>query len=232
MTLALRASLVASLAALLIGCGGGGSSSADGKSRVKIDWPDQTRGFKGSPLAGSAVIRFSSTTTSATLKEYPVVRPAGTGATSKSYTLPESIAPGTYILSVLFCAGAEADLARTVGLGSVVATVGTDGVLRDGAGKSLGDVAFSSTLTGVTVVPSQTVLVGEKRSLQVTATTQGGGTVSLPFSLVKLTVSSGTALRADDDGTVTGVEPGTSLVVARAFGIDSVPTAVNVTTVP
>jgi hypothetical protein len=166
------------------------------------------------------------------LKEYPVVRPAGTGATSKTYVLPEAVAPGTYILSVLFCAGPDSDLSRTVGLGSVVTTVGTDGVLRDGAGKTLGAVPFSSTLTAVTIVPNQTVLVGEKRSLQVTATTQGGGTVTLPFSLVRLSVSSGTALRADDDGTVTGLTPGTSLVVARALGIDSVPTAVNVVAAP
>ena len=218
-------------ALLLAGCGGGGGSNgSDGKSRVTIDWPATTRAFEGSPLAGSARVVFTDPTTNAVVQDTAVVRPSGTAKTSKTYTLDGKLTPNVYFLTVVFCNGAEGDATKAVGLGSTVATVRSDGRLRDGEGKALPDVAFTSTLKSIAIAPGQSVTVGQKSSLVVTAVTSADGTVSVPFGFVDFDlVSGGSVLRADDDGTVTGLAPGNATIVAKAFGKTSLATPVSVT---
>ena len=220
------------LALLLAGCGGGGGggSSSDGLTRLTVAWPDRTKAFAGSPLAQSAIVRFQNAVTSATVATFPLVRPDGTSATTKTYVLPDKVAAGTYLLSVLFCAGTDAQAANAVGFGSSSVIVGSDGTLRDASGKTLGDVAFTSSLASVAVTAGQTLLVGQRTSLLVSATTQGGGAVAVPYAEVSLTVTGGgSALQANDDGTVTGLAAGTATVVAKAFGVTSAAQTVAVT---
>ena len=218
------------LALIVAGCGGGGGGKAsDGLSRVTLDWPATTRGFAGSPLALSAIVRFQNAVTSETVASFPVARPTGASATSKTYVLPTKIASGTYLLSVLFCAGLDSIPANAVGFGSVSATVRADGALRGADGKALGEVGFTSSLASLAIPPDQRVTAGQKTSLVVRATTQGGGIVDVPFGAVAYTVTDGTSvLRANADGTVTGLAAGRATLVARAFGIASPPQNVTV----
>lgn len=215
----------------LAGCGGGGSKSDDGKSRVTIEWPSTTsRAFEGSAIAGSARIVLQTTAQApVTVADVPVVRPSGTSKVERTYALPDRVAAGSYLLTVRFCAGASADLANEVGLGTIVATVGRDGKLRNSDGEPLRDVSFSNSLTGIAVTAGQTVRVGQKTSLLVSATSPGGGVVAIPYGQLSFTVASGGALQANDDGTVTGARVGTSSVVARFLGLQSAPASVAVT---
>ena len=215
---------------LLAGCGGGGSNGSDGKSRVTIDWPATTRAFEGSGLAGSAHVVFTDPTTNAVVQDTVVVRPSGAAKVSKTYTLAQKLPPSVYFLTVVFCNGAEGDTTKAVGLASTVATVKSDGRLQDGEGKALPDVAFTSTLKAITIATGQTIAVGQKSSLVVTATTSADGTVNVPFGFVDFDlVSGGANLRADDDGTVTGLASGSATIVAKAFGKTSLATPVSVT---
>ncbi len=214
----------------LVGCGGGSSRADAGKTSLTIDWPATTRSFGGSPIAGSARVIFSTTaTTPVEVYNFAVVRPSGTSEVKKSYTFPTKLTAGSYSLAVRFCKGADANLANEVGLGVIIATVTSNGKLVGSDGEGLGDVAFTNTLSSLALAPNQTVRVGQRTSLDVSATSPGGGIVAIPDSQVTLSVASGSALQANGDGTVTGVAAGSATVVAKAFGIQSAPVAVTVT---
>lgn len=217
--------------AILAGCGGGGSNSSDGKSRVTIDWPATDRAFEGSSLAGSAHVVFATPDPYAVVKDFLVVRPSGTSAVTKTYTLPEKVTPGTYVLSVTFCNGDAGDRENAVGFGLLAATVGRNGSLKDGDGEALPDVGLSSTLASIAVTAGQSVIVNEKKSLFVTATTRAGGFVNVPFGFLDFDVAQGgSLLRANDDGTVTGLAAGSATLVAKAFNLTSAAATVNVVT--
>ena len=214
---------------LLAGCGGGGSNGSDGKSRVTIDWPATTRAFEGSPLAGSARVVFTNPTTNAVVQDTVVVRPSGSAKVSKTYTLAQKLPPSVYFLTVVFCNGAEGDTTKAVGLGSTVTTVRAEGGLRNGEGKPLPDVDFTGTLKAITIASAQKVAVGQKSSLVITATTSADGVVNVPFGFVDFDLVTGAAnLRADDDGTITGLAPGSAMIVAKAFGKTSPAVAIAV----
>lgn len=220
------------LLVVLAGCGGGGGRSSDGLVRISIAWPDRTKSFAGSPLAQSAIVRFQNAVTSDTVASFNLVRPDGTGAVTQRYELPEKVTPGTYLLSVLFCAGTDSNAANAVGFGSASVTVQGDGSLLGADGKTLGDVGFTSSLASLAINSGQALLVGQKTSLLVSATTQGGGVVTVPYAEVTYTVTDGsTVLRSNGDGTVTGLTAGTATVTAKAFGITSDPQTVTVTQV-
>lgn len=211
---------------LLAGCGGGGGSSSDGFSRISVAWPADVRSFTGSPIAGSALVRFVNVENSQQT-EFPIVRPTTLKAVSKTYKLPDKIAAGTYSVTVLFCSGTTPIATNSVGFGSVTATVSGKGSVKGIDGEALGTIPFTSTIASIAVDADQIVRVNQRTSLGVTATTMGGGTVSLPVGVVSLTAT-GSALRANDDGTVTGLAAGTGTVVATAFGKTSPSATVTV----
>ena len=138
--------LLLPLALLLAGCGGGGTTrtNSNGLSRVTIDWPAQTRGFEGSPLAGSAIVRFERTDSLGENYSFPVVRPTGSDAVSQSYTLPDKVRAGYYRLTVHCCSGADSQPSNVVGYGRVNVVVLLDGTVRDENRQPLGDIDFTS----------------------------------------------------------------------------------------
>lgn len=218
---------------VLAGCGGGGSSRSDaGLSKITIDWPATTRSFAGSPIAGSALIVFTTTATpSDTIATFPVVRPSGSGEAKKTYTLPRKVAPGTYFLTVRFCSESSADPTKEVGVGATAVTVGLNGRLQGTDGNDLGDIAFANTLKDLALLPNQTVRVGQLTSLSVQATSSSvnGQIVAIPFTQVSVSSSDASVLRANEDGTVTGVKAGTANVTVMAFGLTSPAVPVTVT---
>ena len=211
------------LALVVVGCGGGGGGkTSDGLSRVAIDWPAAAKGFVASPLAQSAIVRFQNPVTLDPVASFPVVRPSGSSATSKTYASPSKIAPGSYLLLVQFCTGLDSLPANVVAVGSASVTVGASGSIRGTDGKPLGDIGFTSSLASLAIPANQPVGVGQKTSLLVNATTQGGGIVAIPFANVVFAVTEGSSvLRANSDGTVTGLVAGRATLTASAFGITS-----------
>ena len=158
-----------------------------------------------------------------------VQRPDVDAAVTKTYQLGIAIQPGRRLMRVDFSVGNGGALATAL----LNVLVQNDGALRTLDGKPLGTVSAASNVTSLVIAADQTVEAGVTAPLVVSAVAEGGGFVALPTGALSLTVASGGEfLRANADGTVTGLAPGTATLTAAYQGLTSPAVAVAVLPAP
>lgn len=223
-----RALLWSLLPLLVAGCGGSshhssptGSTSTDTVGpQITIAWPARARDFAAPSFATAALVTFPGVGANGTDLTEVVSRPVGAAAITKTYSLGLAVHPGTHLLRVDYLADASSTGAP-LATATMNVKVTDRGAIKTLDGKDLGTVSYDSQVTGLTIAVGQSVEVGAKSDLVITAQTLGGVAALVPGS-VKLTLSSGSAnLGLNADGSVTGLSVGSASVFATLEGRDS-----------
>lgn len=229
--------LLALLPILVAGCGGSGGTGSNGsggigriRPLVTIAWPAQTREFAAPGFATAARIAFVDAGPDGFDTSETFVRPEGNAAVDQTVKLEYPIKPGNHLLRVEFLS--QASISTPLATANVEVKVLNDGVLRSLDGKPLGTVAFSSTITGLSLAANGELEVGGMTAIVVTAHT-ANGVAALTPGVVSLAATSGAErIAINPDGTVTGVAEGTATLVPSIDGMTGTPTPIKVLLAP
>ncbi|MGV3614977.1 MAG: hypothetical protein ACO1SV_06540 [Fimbriimonas sp.] len=225
------------VAVLLSGCGGsggggnpggGGGNGTTATPRVTIAWPARSRDFEAPASALSASIVLDDAAADGSDFSFQVNRPAGAAASIQTHPAPASIRTGTYLATLRFHAG-ETATGDVVGMTSATVKIAADGTFRRPDGAALGSIGFTGTVDRITVPYNQAVAEDETVDLAVSAFSREGNLLVISPGSAKIEVTGGgNFLRANADGTVTGLAAGTATVLARMDGMASQHTEVQV----
>ena len=214
------------LGSLIVGCGGGSSSTTSALvgPLVGIDWPATSRNISAPAYATSAAITITPSSSSAIT--WTVDRPADALAHSVTYTGPVTNGSAPAVLSVAFKSGAGGT-GTTVATATVSVKIGADGTILNSSGGPLGTIAYSSQLTGLTITVPDTPIGSTSN---ITAVGQSSsGVVALPQTLVSYSITSGASNATIAKNVLTGVAEGSVTVQANYESLTASQSA-NVTT--
>jgi len=215
---ALLAALV--VIVVVIGCGGGGGGGATGLSpTLTIDWPTRTRDVNAPSSAVSVVVGFSGGAT-ATINRGAAPDGTLTTAYAQTYSVPVSIQPGTYTVTLQFYSLED-------GAGGVVGTAAGSATISS-TSLSLGVFTTTGAVTSVGVLGGQTVPVGSTIELNAAAfNSQSADLVVTPGSLRWSVVSTDGTMTLLPDGHVSATAAGTMTVQATVDNVLSPPQTIT-----
>lgn len=205
------------LLAVVIGCGGHGSSGGgngsggeggDSGLKYTVYWGERTR-TNAPSSALSFTVRLQDLNANLVLEETRN-RDANLAPHEVTYTSPVKIAAGRYTVAFDF-------MAQTEGAGSCVGqAIETVEITDQGF---IPTIATVGAIESIMVVPGQTVDVGKTLDPAVTALNAQGETLVLSPGSGRWEVITGSQfLSAADDGTLTGIAPGTATVRVTVDG--------------
>jgi hypothetical protein len=213
------------LCPLFLGCGGGGDGGNPGTTPVNVTvrWPARSRAIVDAPMAAlSAVITLQAAKADGTDLILTIERNDAPAAYTQTYTSTEQARAGlTTKLTVQFRAqhGGQGDL---VGIAEAQTAVTQNGALRNGDGSEL-LLTTNDLVDSITVLPGQTVAVGEHTDLAFTARDRQGNVLAITPGSVIFSVSEGSAFLKIENGQAVGLSPGT----AKVNGVDVVVTGIE-----
>ncbi len=227
-------SLWAALVFMLIGCGGGGGGSTPPPGvttpfSVSLTWPERSKAIVGTSSALSARITLIAALPDGDNASFVVNRASDSAAYTDTYTSSQSVRTGVRTLRIDFYALAGA-AGHLVASATVQVDVQEDGQLLTPQGEPLGTILASGVVASVTVVPDQTLEVGETVDLQATARNSTSQVVAVTAGSIFWTLETGSDfLDLEADGGATGLLAGIATVVATIDGIPSSPEEIEVT---
>jgi hypothetical protein len=234
--------LLVIICAILIACGGGGSGGTGTSSsttttattsttastgstmtpvRLTINWAERSRILNAPSAARSAVVTVFAGVNASTDYKFTIDRNNAPAAYSQNYTSPASVRKGTLLVDIAF-------FSEPAGLGSVVAAAAADVDFTQNNG-DVGDIVVESIIKSVTILPNQSVRVGESKDLLVESRDVDLNIVAISPGSASLSITSGGSFLGVNGPTIVGQASGVGNVVARVNGINSLPVPVNVT---
>lgn len=212
------------MAAVLYGCGGSSPSITSATApKITISWPAQTRDFSAPEQANHAVISLTIPQVNQygqpTVLTWQVSRPAGSAASTNTYTGPvlPSSGPATVNVSFYYKETPTTTLTTPMAQAQVPAYVSPDGTLTQSDGTALGTVTYGAVPTALTIaVTPAEMRVGDTALLTASGVVSGYGLVALPQKYVDFSVTNGTGNAALSSATLTALAAGTVSVRATS----------------
>jgi hypothetical protein len=202
---------------MLAGCGGGGGNSTVATSTpvsLGIAWSARTRDVTAPSSALSAVVRIPAASSGGQDFTWTINRDAGTDSYTRQYTSTDSVATGTFVVTVKFHA-------QPNGKGDVVGIASQTKAIQPGL--SLGTFFVSGSVASVELLPNQIVSLSQPTTLLFSAKDSSGHALAVTPGSAAFQLSSGTdVLSLTPDGVATGKSFGEARVQVTVDGVRSV----------
>jgi len=216
--------LVILLVGLLMGCGGSdgdssGSSGAPTPVEFSIIWEGRTRSAlaPASATFGRLILRNAS---GSEALNYPFNRPSNPVAQASVHRSGSSVAPGDYdaVFNFYGLEGAELPVASA----TVAVRVLSNGTLAKPDGTALGDLLASGFIERVSLVPGQSIEVGQTVDLQFVAVDASDRIIAVTHGGAEFRAPAGASfLDVKPDGSATGLAAGTVSVTVTVDGVSA-----------
>jgi len=199
------------------------------KPTVTLSWPAKSRDINAPMSALSATITFRSAGANGGDVSMIVDRPVAPAAVRLPCTMTTPVVAGYHVIDVVFYSSGS-------GSGSEVAdatagvVVSPSGTLLGPSGAPLGNVAYASTISSVTVIPNQVTPPNVAFSPGVTAFSADGTIAAFGEGQTTFQVTNGTGAATNVGGAIKGTKEGTVFVSATVDGQTSPPQTVTIQT--
>lgn len=210
------------LAAMLIGCGGGGGSSAPATTRATFDinWSARSRAVPALSSPLSAIVTLKQASSSGSDVTFTINRNAAPAAYNETITTPSEVRVGTETFRIEFHALADGG-GDVVGIAETPVTIAANG-------SGIGSIAVNWKIVTVEIPAGQVIKAGERKDLQFQARDSTGTLIAVTPGSVFWQITGGSDKLRITDGQPEGILPGQASLTATIDTRTSLATSVRV----